>query len=186
MIKQNKTFDKQTEELLKRMVGCELKKIVHDEFTYTNSVYGRVSLFISDRILNINNETEVVEFYGAKEDIALLSIKEVDINKVKSLLENKKQVEIPIRKAIKSIDIVNYHIYVKVDEKEYDNTWTQGIILHLDDFQVSFERSDSFTEMIVINRGYDIITKFTDVAEYGKEFINPISVKTKKEIIVIK
>ena len=186
MIRQNKTFNKETEIFFKRMIGCECKKIVHDEFTYTNSVYGKVSLFICDKIFNIINQTEVVEYYGAKEDIALLNIIEVGKDEVKSLLENKKQVETPINKVIKSIDIINYHIYVKVDGKEYDNTWTEGVIFNFADSQVAFERSDSFTEMIEIYKGYDLITKFTPVEEFGEPFTNPSVLKTDKKIITIK
>ena len=185
MIRQNKTFNKEVESLFKRIIGCECKKIVHDEFTFTNSVYGQVSLFISNKIFNINNEIEIVEYYGAKEDIAFLSLKEVGIDNVKSLLENKRQVEIPIRKAIKNIDIVNYHIYVKVDGKEYDNTWTEGIIINFEDSQIAFERSDSFTEMIEIYKGYDLISKFTPVEEFGEPFASPTILKTNRSIITI-
>ena len=185
MIKQNKSFSEEIKSTFKKMIGCECKKIVHDEFTFTNSVYGQVSLFISNKIFNINNEIEIAEYYGAKEDIAFLNLKEVSIDNVKSLLENKRQVEISIRKAIKSIDIVNYHIYVKVDGKEYDNTWTEGIIFNFEDSQIAFERSDSFTEMIEIYKGYDLISKFTPVEEFGEPFTNPTILKTDSDVITI-
>lgn len=185
MIKQNKSFSEEIKSALKKMIGYECKKIVHDEFTFTNSVYGQVSLFISNKIFNINNEIEIAEYYGAKEDIAFLNLKEVSIDNVKSLLENKRQVEIPIRKAIKSIDIVNYHIYVKVDGKEYDNTWTEGVIFNFEDSQIAFERSDSFTEMIEIYKGYDLISKFTPVEEFGEPFTNPTILKTDSDVITI-
>lgn len=185
MIRQNKIFSDEIKSLLKKMIGCECKKIVHDEFTYTNSVYGQASLFINNKVFNINNEIEIVEYYGAKEDIAFLGFKEVSKDKVKSLLQNKKQIEIPIRKAIKSIDIVNYHIYVKVDGKEYDNTWTEGVIFKFEDNQIAFERSDSFTEMIEIYKGYDLISKFTPVEEFGEPFNNPTILKTDSDIITI-
>ena len=185
MIKQNKSFSEEIKSTFKKMIGCECKRIVHDEFTFTNSVYGQVSLFISNKIFNINNEIEIAEYYGAKEDIAFLNLKEVSIDNVKSLLENKRQVKIPIRKAIKSIDIVNYHIYVKVDGKEYDNTWTEGIIFNFEDSQIAFERSDSFIEMIEIYKGYDLISKFTPVEEFGEPFTNPTILKTDSDVITI-
>lgn len=185
MINQNKRFDIHTEELFKKMIGCEFKKMVHDEFDFTNSVYGKVSLFISNKIFNIINQTEVLDFYGAKEDIALLSIHEASKNDVCSMLKDKKQIEMPVHKIIKSIDIVNYHIYVKVDGKEYDNTWTEGIIFNFDDNQVAFERSDSFTELIEIYKGYDLISKFTPIEEFVEPLTNPTVLKTDKNIIKI-
>lgn len=186
MIKQDKTFNDNIKKRMKKMIGCELNKILHDEFTFTNSVYGKITLFIGNKIFNITNQTEVVEFYGAKEDIALLGFKEVDKSDIGSLLKNKKQVYTPINKIITGIDIVNYHIYVDIDKMEYDNRWTEGIILNFNDSQLAFERSDSFTEIIGIYKGYDLISKFTDVTYFGKEFTNPTSVKTDKEIIEIK
>ena len=171
---------------LKKMVNCEFIKMVHDEFTFTNSVYGRVSIFIPNKILNINNQLEELEFYGAKEDIALLSLTEANISEVGSLLDNKKQIEMPAKNIITSIDILNYQIYIKIDGKEYDNSWTEGIIFNFKNSQIAFCRSDRFTELIEIYKGYDLISKITPLEEYGKSFINPQMVKTKKNIISIK
>ncbi len=186
MIKQDKTLDTKAIELLKNMVNCEFIKMVHDEFAFTNSVYGRVSIFIPKKILNINNQLEELEFYGAKEDIALLSLAEANISEVGSLLDNKKQIEMPVKNIITSIDILNYQIYIKIDGKEYDNSWTEGIIFNLKNSQIALCRSDRFTELIEIYKGYDLISKITPVEEYGKNFINPQMIKTKKNIISIK
>ena len=185
MIMQNMALNNKAQQLLKQMIGCEFDKIVHDEFTYTNSVYGRVSLFINDRIYSIDNETKVVEFYGDKEDIAIIDLKEINIDQVKSLISTKKQIDMPIRRIIKSIDIINYHINVKYDKKEYDNTWTEGIIFDFGDKQLSFERTDSFTEMIEINKGYDLITKFSKVEDYANSFNKSAIIKTNRDIVKI-
>ena len=186
MIKQNMTFNSDIKKMMKKMIGCELNKILHDEFTFTNSVYGKVTLFINNETFNIINQTEVVEFYGEKEDIALLSLKKAEKNDIGSFLENKKQVYTPINKIITSIDIINYYVYLDADGDEYDNTWTEGVIFNLNDSQLAFERSGSFAEMIGIYKGYDLISKFIDVSEYGKEFKNPTCVKTDRNIIEIK
>ena len=185
MIIQDKKLNKNMEFILSQMVGCELNKIIHDEFTFTNSVYGKVSLFIGDKIFNILNQLEVVEYYGAKEDIAVLSIKQVEKDEVCSLLKDQKQIAMDVKEIIKSIDIVNYHIYVKVSTKEYDNCFTEGLIFNLGNIQVAFERSSSFIEMIDIYKGYDLISKFTDVSEYGDDFDNPAIVKTERNIVRI-
>ena len=72
-----------------------------------------------------------------------------------------------------------------MDGKEYDNTWTEGVIFNFEDSQIAFERSDSFTEMIEIYKGYDLILKFTPVEEFGEPFYNPTILKTDSDVITI-
>lgn len=186
MIKQNKVFDKSTISILNKMIGCTMTKIVHDEFTFTNSVYGVVSFYIGDNIFNLTNELEKLNCYGENEEVSILHLSQVDKNQVKSLLNDTKQVETKIAKVITGIDILIDTIHVEVEKEIYDNTYVKGIIFHFENDEIAFEKTDSFTEMIGVYKGYNLVEKFTDINEIKNQFSKAKNVETKREIMKIK
>lgn len=139
-------------EILRRMVGRRLLSIEYEKEKPFNRVVLYVVQFnLEDYVCCLNSDIDVIDYYGAPEDIAGLFMTEGEYQYSTPVLGSN-----PIDKIIKSISVVNYHILsrYKPDESEYQYDITEAVILTFEDgSEIAFKRLDDFSELLVVIEG---------------------------------
>ncbi|MBQ6538029.1 MAG: hypothetical protein IJL75_03900, partial [Eubacterium sp.] len=70
---------------------------------------------------------------------------------------------------------------------QYDVWITRGIIFHVGGREISFEKDNvPFSEEIIIQRGYELIDKFSDEKDFLESWDNDIKPECTRQIIEIK
>ncbi len=127
---------------------------------FTNSVTGIVGLYIDDKILILKNEQETVDYYGAKDDMAIFKIEQGSEDDVHSFFVDTDQITTPINEKITSITLVNEKQIVEFDDKKYETDLTRVIIFHCISKDICFQKDmTAFLEEIEIKKGYDLVKK---------------------------
>ena len=187
MNKINLQFDKTMIDMIKSMIGKNLIKYRCDPFIFSNSVHLNVGIYIEDKVYLLSNKEEVVDYFGAKEDIGILKIKECKDSEVKSGLVGVEQIDNPINTTIKEIHIINENQKLFQNEiLTYDFDLTRGLIFVLsDDREISFEKWGPFGEEILLNRGHNLLNKFEAIDDSNPEGDPNDVFKTTRSIIKI-
>ena len=80
-------------------------------------------------------------------------------------------IDMPVRDTIVGIDVINDLEAVTFEGEERTFQSTKGIIFRLSSGnEISFEVDTWFSEMITIQRGYNLIDKFTSVDDFLEEW----------------
>lgn len=181
----DKRLKKQDLDLIKKLTGKEIIKIVHDEYIYTNTSFGHINIFLNDDIYELKCAITPTEYFGSKEDVGILKFNKVTINDVKSELKDHKQTEDKISNKLLKIDIVNEHQYVNDNKNEYSYDYTKGIILYFEGFEYAFKMSAWFSEIIEIYKGYNLIEKFNNDDDFNDSFSNIKNKNIKREVVTV-
>ena len=161
----DKRFDKGSMELVASMIGKGFKKYRCDPFIFNNMVYKIVSLFIEDEVYQLQNNASVQEYFGATEDICNLCVTPASISDARSSLDNVAQIDIPLNASIVQIILVNEtQCMYNGDQLIDEYSFARCIIFVLSDGrEVSFEKTDDFSEQIAIRRGYNLVNQISPV-----------------------
>lgn len=173
--------------IFRDMVEKTLLCIMHDPFVYSNSVYGIVGMNFDNTFYKISNKSNVQDYFGAKEDVAIFNITKDEKKNIHSNIEGEKMIEIPINQRIRHINVVNEHQRLYENTQQTYDVWiTRGVIIELaDGLEISFEKEIWFSEEINIERGYKLIDKFFPVSRIEEEWPFPKKMICKREIIKI-
>ncbi len=173
--------------LLKNFIGKEFIKYKADAFLFTNSVTGIVGLYIDDKILILKNEQETVDYYGAKDDMAIFKIEQGNEDDVHSFFADTEQITTPINEKITSITLVNEKQIVEFDDKKYETDLTRAIIFHCISKDICFQKDmTAFSEEIEIKKGYDLVKEYPKRNDFFEEgWKKGIKYKYKQTIIKI-
>ncbi len=171
--------------LIKDMIGSLLIKYKCDPFEFSTAVYGIVGICTDKTSYAFTNSIQVMDYYGANEDVAVFHIEKRDDLEIKSLISGNTMIELPVNKIIKEIDIINEHQKVfKNDEQTYDVWLTRGIIFRLaDNTEISLEKNIWFSEMITIDKGDHLLSKFTSVKEFVEDWEGEFHGECSREIV---
>lgn len=155
--------------LLKSLIGLTITAFRAEEFHFSNDVYGQVELITDTGSVFINNTLHVVDYFGAPEDICFL-----DVSLTRSIPEddnNIVMVTTPINRNVKEIRLVQDRQDMIVSEEEHHTLlFTAGIIFVMEDgYELSFEHTNPFVEVIAVSRGKDLINSYVPV----DSFIDP-------------
>lgn len=161
----DKRFDKGSMELVASMIGKEFKKYRCDPFIFNNMVFKIVSLFIGCEVYQLQNNASAQEYFGTTEDICNLCIMRASVSDAHSALDNVPQIDIPFNASIVQIILVNETQCMHNGNKLIDEySFVRCIIFALSDGrEVSFEKTDDFSEQIAIRRGYNLINQISPV-----------------------
>lgn len=156
------------EVLLHKWIGKCFEYYQCDTYDFTNSVTQIVGLFIDKKMYALTDIQEPVDYFGNLEDIAVFKVKRCEGSDVKSAFKNREQIKTPINNSIEKIHLINEHQQLYVEsELDYDVWLTRGIIFFVEGREVSFEKDTvPFSEEIIINRGYDLIRKFSGTQDF--------------------
>ena len=180
-------FSKETYDRIESLVNQEFKMIRHDPLIYGPGAYGIVGVYVGDKVFAITNQTEVLDYYGAMEDVAVLRFDESEAAQITSLTNNE-MVNYPIESTIKEIRIVNENQQLfQQGTQIYDVYTVRGLIFVLEDGrEISFEKPIWFSEEIYIQKGYDLFEKYSPTDEFGEGWEGDYRGECSRDIVTIK
>lgn len=187
MVKIDVTFDEKTMNIFQNFIGKKFEKYKSDPFVYSPSVYGIVGLYIDKSVYKLTNLTEVFDYYGAKEDVAVFKLENSIDEEINTFIVNGKMIDCNIENTISKIQIVNENqkVFYK-GEQTYDVWVTRGIIfLFADGLELSFEK-DVFSELIFIEKGYNLISRFTPEYKFSERWEDGYTGECTRKIIEFK
>lgn len=174
--------------LLKSWIGSNFQKYQCDAFDFTNSVTQIAELFIGGKIYALTNIQETVDYYGNNEDISVFKLHIAQKDDIHSAFEDTQQIVTPIDGKIEKILLVNENQTISVQQKlTYDVWLTRGLIFFVDGREISFEKdSVPFSEEIIINRGYNLLQKFSDEKDFLDGWDKGITPECHRQVIELK
>lgn len=164
-----KTIDMRfNSELIRNLIGKAFVEYKCDAFDFTNSVTQIVGFNIGGKVYSLTNVQEYVDYYGNEDDVAVCKFSETSIDRVKSAFKNTEMVTTPVNGIIEKVLLVNENQQIFKGGVEQYNVWlTRGIIFFVNGREISFEKDNiPFSEEIIIQRGYNLIEKFSDEKEF--------------------
>ena len=175
-------------EIFQDFVDKKFEKYKHDPFVFTSSVHGMVGIYINNKVYEINNEQESVDYYGNIDDYAVFKFFETTDDKIESLLKDVQQITTKIEKRIKKIVLVNENQQTFENHIQTYNVWlTRAIILEFEDNkEVMFQKDITpFSEEIDIKKGYELIKEIPSEDAFLENWKENIEPKSSREIIII-
>ena len=174
--------------ILQSMIGKTFDKYKCDPFINSPMVYGIVGIYVGEKSFKLTSLLKEVNRFLTIDEVAQFEIIEAIDDNIKTFMIDGEMIETPVKSKIKSISIVNDFQTIEHQEKSYEFNSTVGLIFALEDSrEISFELGTWFSEMITIQRGYNLIEKFTSTSDFLEEWedCDGYIPKVKREITVI-
>lgn len=175
-------------DILQNMIGKTFDKYRCDPFINSPMVYGIVGIYVGGKSFKLTSLLKEVNRFLTQDEVAQFEITETIDDNIKTFMVDGEMIETPVKSRIKSISIVNDFQTIEHQQKLYKFSSTVGLIFTLEDTrEISFELGTWFSEMITIQRGYNLIEKFTSTSDFLEEWedCDGYIPKVKREIIVI-
>lgn len=174
--------------LIQEMIGKRLIKYKCDPFEFSTSVYGIVGVSLEDKSYAFTNLIEVADYYGEQEDVAHFHLKMMTFSDIHSMVQNQTMIETPVGNVISEVVIVNERQQLFENGQQiYEVLLTRGIIFKFDDgHELSLEKNIWFSEDISVEKGYDLIDRFTPTTEFGEGWSGKYRGECSRELISVK
>ena len=129
-----------------------------------------------------------MDYYGEQEDVALFKMESIPYENVNSLVQGQEMLETPVNSIISDVIIVNEKQQLfKNNMLIYEVLITRGIIFKFEDgHELSFEKNIWFSEDISVEKGYDLIERFSPTTEFEEGWSGNYSGKCSRELISLK
>lgn len=165
------SFDEITMSCLHSIIGKKFESYSCDPFIFSPSVFEIVGCMIEGKTYKLTSDLCSVQRFFSTEDVALLKFVSCESKEIVSKMDNGKLIVNPVEDIICGVDIVNDCEVVTHNGDKRKFYSTKGIIFHLTNGnEISFELGTWFSEMITIQRGYNLIEKFTPINEFYDEW----------------
>ena len=186
MISIDKRFDSKTISLLKTFVGREIECLRCDPFFYSTSVYGIVGIKVENQWIAFTNFIEVLDHYGADEDVAVFKANKCEEQDIRSFT-GEKMIDIPIEIKITGVDIINENLRLYNGKIQTYDVWvTRGVIFKLDNGrEISLEKDVWFSEDIIVERGENLVGKFVSTNEFVENFDGQYRAECHRETMML-
>ena len=165
------SFNANTIEILKGLVGKRFDHYSCDPFVFSSSVFGIVGFKIGDCDYKLTCNLKKTERFFSEDEIAVLDFSNCSNEIIKSRMDNGTMVDTPVQDVIDSIEIINDCESVSHENETKVLYSTKGIIFHFSQGnELSFEVDTWFSEMITVQRGYNLIESFTPINDFYEEW----------------
>ena len=170
------------------MIGKKMLEYKCDPFEYSTSVYGIVGICLEDASYAFTNFTEVMDYYGEQEDVSHFKLEHISYKDIHSFVQGQTMIETPVESMISEVIVVNERQQLfKNDKQIYEVLLTRGIIFKFEDGrELSFEKNIWFSEDISVERGYDLIERFTPTTEFVEGWSDEYRGECSREFISVK
>lgn len=165
------SFSDITIELLKGIIGKIFVFYSCDPFEFSPSVFGIVGIKVDDKHYKLTCNLEQIIRFWNDDEIAQLRFEECCDRMQVSRMDSGAMIDMPVWDTIVSIDLINDLETVSFKNEQRSFRSTKGVIFRLSGGnEISFEVDTWFSEMITIQRGYELINKFTSVDDFIEEW----------------
>ncbi len=173
---------------IQKMIGKKMLKFKCDPFEFSTSVYGIVGVSFDDADYAFTNMAVVMDYYGEEEDVALFKFEQRSFSSIHSLIQNQIMIEIPVEAVISEVIVVNENQKLfENGEQIYEVLLTRGIIFKFEDgHELSFEKNIWFSEDITVEKGYDLLSRFTPETEFVEGWSGNYRGECSRELISMK
>ena len=169
--------------ILAGMVGKQFEKYRCDEFVFSPAVYQIVGLYVDGRTFALLNETQELDYFGSVDDVAVIGVKGVDPEEIRSHVVGGEMVETPVGQIIEDVIVITDTEYMSKDGIDlYRYDFTAAIAFVLSDRQIVFERDCWFSEDFLVYRGPDAFGKIK-TAEKNASKSNTLDVRMERSIV---
>ncbi len=156
---------------LKKMIGKTFNKYKCDPFINSPMVYGIVGIYVDGKPYKITSLLKEKKRFLTDDEVAQFEISETTDDGIKTFMDAGEMIETPVNNRIKTVSVINDFQTVKYSGESYKFSATVGLIFTLEDTrEISFEIGTWFSEMITIQRGYNLIEKFTSTDDFLEEW----------------
>lgn len=185
MKKINLQFDVESMKTIKNMIGKTMLKYKCDPFEFSTSVYGIIGIELEDSSYAFTNTVTAMDYYGKKEDVAVFKMENMSFKAIKSMIQNQNMLETPVNSIIADVLVVNEEQQLFENNLQtYEVLITRGIIfIFKDKHELSFEKDIWFSEDITVEKGYNLIQRFTPTTEFEKSWSGNYKGKCFRKII---
>lgn len=140
--------------LLAGMIGKTLEVFAHDEYVVNPSTYMSAWLIVDGGVFEVHREIEVLDHFGAMEDVAVTSVRPASLDEMKSRIPGRKLVNENIGRIIEDVKVVeDRQRLVKNDGVSGAHIFTAAIVFELSGTELVLEPDTWFSEDIFIDRG---------------------------------
>ena len=155
---------------IQSFVGKKMIKYKCDPFEFSTSVYGIVGVSFENMSFAFTNFIETMDYYGGQEDVAIFKLVQMPFQNIHSFIQNQTMVETPVESTVAEVKLVNEcQKLFENGEQTYEVALTRGVIFIFEDgHELSFEKNIWFSEEISVEKGYDLINRFTPTSEFGE------------------
>lgn len=170
---------------IQSMVGKKMLRYKCDPFEFSTSVYGIVGVAFEHTAYAFTNLTEVRDYYGVDEDVAIFRMKQKDFTGIKSLIPDQTMIEMPVESVVSEVVVVNEcQKLFENGEQIYEVLLTRGIIFRFaEGHELSFEKNIWFSEDIAVEKGYDLINRFSPTSEFVDGWSDNYEGQCSREVI---
>ena len=174
-------------DMIKSMIGKRMGAYKCDPFEFSTSVYGIVGIRIEDDAYAFTNLVEVMDYFGTDEDVAIFRMRRIPYETIHSMVQGMEMIETPIDSVISEISVVNEHqCLFKEGVQIYDVWVTRGIIFKfVDGREVSFEKNIWFSEEISVERGYELLQRFSREDEFADGWSGKYRGECSRELVML-
>ena len=185
----NSTIISNTElDLLRSMIGKTFDKYKCDPFVNTPMVYGIIGVYIDGKAFKITSLLKEVKRFLTTDEVSEFKITETTDENIKTFMIDGELINNPVKSKIKSITVINDFQTLEHDGEIYEFASTVGLIFKFEDSrELSFELGTWFSEMITIQKGYDLVSKMTPTDDFIEEWedCEGYIPKSRRECVVI-
>ena len=180
-------FNEKEISCIRDMIGTILIKYKCDPFEYSTAVYGIVGIYTDKASYTFTNLIQTMDYYGANEDVAVFRVDKCSALEIKSFITGNTMIEVPVNKIIKDVDIINEHQKVfEHGNQAYDIWLTRGIVFKFEDStELSLEKNIWFSEMITVDKGEQLLSRFTPVEEFAEDWEGDFCGECTREVVKI-
>ena len=173
---------------IKSIIGKRMVKYKCDPFEFSTSVYGIVGVSLENADYAFTNMVDVMDYYGELEEVAVFKVKRMPFPSIKSFIKDQTMIETPVEANVSEVLVVNERQQLFEHEKQiYEVLLTRGIIFKFNDgHELSLEKNIWFSEDISIEKGYDLLNRFTPETEFGEGWSGKYRGECFREIISVK
>ena len=167
----NISFDSNTINTLKGIIGESFEYYTCDQFIFTHCVFAIVGITINDSCFKLTSDFEQVQRFYNTEDVSVLKFQSCNAKDIVSRMDNGILQDNPVKDTITKIDIVNDHETVTHEGITSDLISTKGMIFYLSSGnEIAFEVTSWFSEMITVHRGYNLLEHFSKTDDFIEEW----------------
>ena len=158
-------------DLLKSIIGKTFDKYKCDPFINSPMVYGIIGIYIDGKAIKITSLLKEVQRFFETDEVATMQISETTDENIKTFMDNGEMIDMPVNRKIKSISVINDFQTIEHKGQIYKFNSTIGLVFLLEDSsEVSFEIGTWFSEMMTIQKGYNLIEKFAPTDDFIEEW----------------